>query len=262
MAHSNNYQRESFGYIVVCSLLFSSAFLMFFCPEFVQSALRGRIELSLISKGIEARIKEIQSLLDQSAPLRQPTLKSVDRLFGSAQKLGPGAIAIGQAEGTLKADGKPTWAYYGHRDPANRVTNKGFASWQASPVKDAKEADQKAIHRIRTQCVPHTVKSFQRHGVTLTPRLLVESCDIWIQAPRAAVDFAPNLKYCQRRGKPEDEVILCARLKNYVNPATGRLEVASIFRPPGALKKDQSRRMNAIASTLQRFQVPAWLPMK
>lgn len=262
MTHINRLQRESFGYFVVCSLLFSSAFLMFFCPEFIQSAVKGKIELSLIYKGVEARIKEIQRLLEDSPSLRQPTLKSVDRLFGDAHKLGPGAIAIGQAEGTLGPDGRPTWAYYGHRDPANRVVNRGFASWQASRVKNAKEADQKAIHRIRTQCIPYTVRTFNKHGLTLTPRLLVESCDIWVQAPRAAIDFAANLKYCQRRGKPENAVILCARLKNYVNPATGRMEVASIFRPPGVLKKDQYRRMTAISNTLQRFRVPAWLPIK
>ncbi|MBL1174943.1 hypothetical protein [Pantanalinema sp. GBBB05] len=223
-------------------------------PEFVQSAIQGKFDFALIPKGIEKRLQQTSQLFQEQ--VAQPMSKSsTDRLFGKAGRLGAGAIAIGNAEGTLNPNGTPTRFYYGHRDPGNYATNRGFASWQASPVKTALEADRKAIHRIKTQCVPYTIKSFQQQGLTLTSRLLVESCDIWIQAPRAAVDFATNLDRCQSQGKFGETAILCARVRNYINPATGKFEVAAIFRPPGALEADQYRRMTEIGQTLRRFKV-------
>ncbi|MBF2026089.1 MAG: hypothetical protein IGS48_04885 [Oscillatoriales cyanobacterium C42_A2020_001] len=259
MTQSNRVPRSPLnGYTFICSLLYGTAFLLVFCPEFVQTALQGTVKLSLISDGIGKRFKQVQSFLQEPGSFYETHAvpRSMHQLFGEAEKLGPGAIAIGNAEGTLTRTGKPTWAYYGHLDPANQVTNKGFASWQASPVKTVKEADQKAIHRIKTQCIPYTIQSFEAQGLTLTSRLLVESCDIWIQAPRAAVDFALNLKQCESRGEFGEDAILCARVKNYINPATGKFEVASIFRKPGALEADQQRRSAAIARALNHFKVP------
>jgi hypothetical protein len=235
-------------------ILFGIGLCLFLGPEFVQSAIKGKIDLALISKGIEKRWQQAGQLLQDQAV--QPIPKhSTDRLFGKAGHLGAGAIAIGNAEGTLNPNGTPTQFYYGHRDPGNYATNRGFASWQASPVKTAFQADQKAIQRIKNQCVPYTIQSFQQQGLTLTSRLLVESCDIWIQAPRAAVDFAKNLDRCQSNGQFGEAAILCARVKNYIDPATGKFEVAAIFRPPGALEADQYRRMTAIGDTLARFGV-------
>lgn len=260
MTQSNRAPREPIGYAITCWVLFGTAFFLFFCPEFVQSSFNGKVEFSLIPKGLENRWNTVKRWLQVSPELTQPEIKSVSQLFGEVGKLGPGAIAIGNAEGTLTSTGTPTWAYYGHTDPANRVTNRGFASWQASPVKDAREADQKAMQRIKTQCVPYTFKTFKQAGLTLTPRLLVESCDIWIQAPRAAVDFASNIKGCQQRGELGEEAILCARIKNYIDPATGQFDVAAIFAQPGTLEADQQRRMGAIAATLKRFKVPTVFP--
>lgn len=263
MTQSNRVPRSPIsGYTFICSLLYGTAFLLVVCPEFVQTALKGTVKLSLITEGIAKRFKEVQGFLQQPNGLMQPypIPRSMNQLFGDVGKLGPGAIAIGNAEGTLTSVGNPTWAYHGHRDPANQVTNKGFASWQATPVKTVKEADQKAIDRIKTQCIPYTIQSFREQGLTVTSRLLVESCDIWIQAPRAAVDFAANLKRCEKRGEFGESAILCARIKNYINPATGKFEVASIFKEPGALEADQQRRSAAIARALDRFKVPAILP--
>lgn len=236
-------------------ILISIGLGLFLSPEFFQSAIKGKFDLSLIPKGVEKRLQETRHLLQDY--IAEPTSAQhfTEHLFGKAGQLGPGAIAIGNAEGTLKPDGSPTRFYYGHRDPGNHATNRGFASWQASPVKTVLEADQKAIHRIKTQCLPYTLNSFQQQGLTLTSRLLVESCDIWIQAPRAAVDFAKNLDRCQSKGQFGDNAILCARVKNYIDPATGQFDVAAIFRPPGALEADQYRRMSQIGATLRRFGI-------
>ncbi|NJP08074.1 MAG: hypothetical protein HC866_00185 [Leptolyngbyaceae cyanobacterium RU_5_1] len=259
MAESDKVQLEPFSYYLWCGAVFPILFFLLLCPEFVQAAFKGRLELSLIPKGAQWRLEEAKQLL-QGRVLANTG--AVNQLFGEVGRLGPGAIAIGNAEGTLNADGTPNWLYYGHPDPANHLINMGFGSWQASLVKNVEEADQKAMDRIKTECVPYTIKTFAEQGLALTPRLLVESCDIWIQAPRAAVDFAWNLKNCQQQGTIGDDAILCARLKNYSDPATGEFEVAAIFRQPGALEADQRRRMGEIADTLMRFRVPEWLPLR
>lgn len=255
MTQSNKVLREAYGLTIGWSLLAITTFLIIVCPDFVESTLRGEFKPTLIEQGIKRQWLTLQSFLGKSEDT--PLLKQlpVNQLFGDVDHLGAGAIAIGHAEGTLNQDGSPTWAYYSHFDPANKVVNKGFASWQATPVKTAKEADQKAIARIKTQCVPYTVKSFQAQNLPLTPRLLVESCDIWIQAPRAAVDFAWNYKQCQRDGRTAETALLCARIRNYIDPVTGRFDVAAIFKQPATLEADQKRRMSAIARTLKRFRI-------
>ncbi|MDX2230624.1 MAG: hypothetical protein NW220_13365 [Leptolyngbyaceae cyanobacterium bins.349] len=255
MTHSNKVLREAYGFTIGWSVLTITTLLLISCPEFVESTLRGEFEPALMVRGIQRQLATLQALLGKSRESTAPGQSSTHNLFGEVGNLGPGAIAIGNAEGTLRPNGTPTWAYYGHSDPANQVTNKGFASWQATRVKTAKEGDRQALRRINTQCIPYTVKSFQAQGLDLTPRLLVESCDIWIQAPRAAVDFAWNYKQCQLDGKTGERALLCARINNYIDPATGRFDVASIFKKPGALAADQQRRMTAIAQTLKRFQI-------
>jgi len=256
MTQSNKVLREAYGLTIGWSLLAMTTLLIIICPDFVGSTLRGEFKPALLTQALKRQFSTLQKLLGQSEESTS-SLKtlSTNQLFGEVGKLGPGAIAIGQAEGTLQPNGTPTWAYYGHTDPGNKARNKGFASWQATPVKTAKEADQQAIRRIRTQCIPYTVKSFKAQGLELTPRLLVESCDIWIQAPRAAVDFARNYKQCQLNGRVGETTLLCARINNYIDPATGRFDVAAIFKKPGALEADQKRRMNAIARTLKRFRI-------
>lgn len=254
MVPSNKVRRPlSWDIYLSWGLLCLGAFLAL-CPEFVHSALHGKYEVGLISHGIQKRLRSVGDWLQDPA-MRVTINPSTAELFGQVGRLGPGAIAIGTAEGTLNRNGSPTRFYYGHRDPANHVTNRGFASWQASPVKNAREADQKAIQRIQSQCIPHTVTSFQQQGLVLTNRLLVESCDIWVQAPKAAVDFAQNLKQCQDTGAWGEEAILCARVRNFIDPATGQFDVAAIFRPPGALEADQQRRMSAIGATLEYLRV-------
>jgi len=108
------------------------------------------------------------------------------------------------------------------------------------------------LDRLKTQCIPYTLKTFQENKLTLTPRLLVESCDIWIQAPLAAADFAKNLKVCNDEGKQGDEAILCSRTRGYINPDTGNLDVTGIFKEPGALEHDQTRRMSEIAAVFAK----------
>jgi hypothetical protein len=255
MTQINKVHREVYGLTIAWSVVAISTFFLVVCPDFVDSTLRGEFQPSLIGQGINQRLNILQQLLGGSQQIRNANRLTHYQLFGEADQLGPGAIAIGHAEGTLTSHGKPTWAYYGHSDPANKATNKGFASWQATPVKTVAEADQNAISRIKNQCIPYTVKSFQAQDLTLTPRLLVESCDIWIQAPRAAVDFAWNYKQCRQKGRTGETALLCARINNYINPVTGRFDVAAIFRNPGRLETDQKRRMQAIARTLKRFNV-------
>lgn len=164
-------------------------------------------------------------------------------LFSSLSS--PGIVGIGGAEGTLNSDGTPTSLYYGHTDPGNAAWNKGFGSWQASPVKDAAEGDQKAFERIFNQCVPHALSSFQEARIQLTVRLLVEQCDMFIQAPLAAADFANRLNW-------SGGDIVAARAEAYVNPSTGRLEASGFKNDKSWLLQDQARRSGEIEDALAR----------
>lgn len=165
----------------------------------------------------------------------------------------PGTIAIGGAEGTLNTDGTPTGIYDGHTDPGNGATNKGFGSWQASPVANAVEGDAKAFERIKNNCIPTVEKQSQQLQVTLTPELVVQVCDAYIQAPLAAQDLLPNLKSCQQQGKTGSDALLCARTKSYYNPQTGALEASGFGNDIDRLTHDQNRRMTEISSRLKQF---------
>lgn len=232
------------------SVFTGAALLLVVAPEFVQSAIQGKLDPALLGQGIQKRAAQVQNVIAGDAAIASQSV--AEKLFGEVGNLGVGAWAIGSAEGTLDHDGNPTSLYEGHDDPGNGVANKGFGSWQASPVANAQEGDAKALNRIKNECIPHTFKTFQENKLTLTPRLLVESCDAWIQAPKAAVDFARNLKVCNDEGKQGDEAILCARTRSYIDPATGSLDVTGIFQKPGALEHDQSRRMGEIAAVFAK----------
>lgn len=168
---------------------------------------------------------------------------AIEFLFSSLSS--PGIIGIGQAEGTLNEDGSPTSLYYGHTDPGNGAKNLGFGSWQASPVNSAQEGDEKAFNRIKNECVPHAIESFKREKIQLTARLLVEQCDMFIQAPLAAVDFTSRLN-----DKGGD--IVAARVESYVNPKTGNLEASGFKNDKSWLLHDQSRRSGEIEDALAR----------
>ncbi|MBL1176898.1 trypsin-like peptidase domain-containing protein [Pantanalinema sp. GBBB05] len=170
----------------------------------------------------------------------------------------PGVAAIGTAEGTLNADGSTTLLYYGHTDPGNYALNRGFGSWQASPVANAEEGDKLALDRIKNQCIPDATADAKANSITLTPELLVQVCDAWIQAPLAANDLISNLKKCQDQGKSGNEALLCARVNSYYDPATGRLDTT--FETLDDLIHDQRRRMEQIQDTLSRYQLPSLMP--
>jgi hypothetical protein len=232
------------------SVFTGAALLLVVAPEFVQSAIQGKLNPALIGQGIQKRAAQVQSVITGNAAIASQSV--AEKLFGEVGNLGVGAWAIGSAEGTLDHDGNPTSLYEGHDDPGNGAGNKGFGSWQASPVANAQEGDAKALERLKTQCIPYTLKTFQENKLTLTPRLLVESCDAWIQAPLAAADFAKNLKVCNDEGKQGDEAILCTRTRSYINPDTGSLDVTGIFQQDGALEHDQRRRMGEIAAVFAK----------
>lgn len=232
------------------SVFTGAALLLVIAPEFVQSAIQGKFDVALLGQGIQKRAAQVQSVIAGDAAIASQS--KAEKLFGEVGSLGVGAWAIGSAEGTLDHDGNPTSLYEGHDDPGNGAANKGFGSWQADPVANAQEGDAKALERLKTQCIPYTLKTFQEHSLTLTPRLLVESCDAWIQAPKAAVDFAKNLKACNDESKQGDESILCARTRSYIDPATGSLDVTGIFQQDGALEHDQRRRMGEIAAVFAK----------
>lgn len=183
----------------------------------------------------------------------------INAMFGGFSRLdAPAIIGIGLAEGTLDGAGKPTLLYTGHDDPGNGAWNKGFGSWQASPVANAAEGDKLAFARLKNQCIPDAIADAKTHGVTLTPGLLAQICDMWIQAPLAADAAIGNLKKALDSGKTGDDAWLEMRVNSYINPATGQFEVAPILRPPGALEHDQRRRMLAVKDGMAKM--PAIAP--
>nr|WP_242052199.1 M23 family metallopeptidase [Phormidium sp. FACHB-1136] len=151
--------------------------------------------------------------------------------------------AIGRAEGTRDANGNPTQAFFGHRDPGwqGRCQNQGSFSYQhcaASP--EAADASwlgtlRKAEQRINGQAVA-------KFGKPLSQAAMVAALDGYTQSPNAGTMFVANLPTAD----PNPQQIIEAR--------TAALNASRRARggPPMNVPRDQQRRVNALIQQLGR----------
>lgn len=159
------------------------------------------------------------------------------------------AIAVGVAEGNRTPTGGYTQHYRGHTDPGNQRRNLGSFSYQGR-ASSPQEADRIWLDKLRRELVPRYLQACQK--AKIPPEnlfLFVNACDLFTQAPLAAVDKGGLLE--QFPISDEDEMIK-ARVKSFYNPHTGRLEAAGFGNDVRRLTADQSRRVNALMSVIRR----------
>lgn len=166
------------------------------------------------------------------------------------------ARVVGSAEGTRTATGERTRHYNGHRDPGNGVWNLGTFSYQhgaASP----EEADAKQLARLARQEKTLDNKA-QRLGLELTLVERLNALDLANQSPAAALNqggYIDRLYQAQQAGRSGNDAILWARTYSYMNPRTQRWNAPGLGNTYQSIRRDQNRRLQAIASALDAYQI-------
>lgn len=184
--------------------------------------------------------------LGSSPPI---TLEQAQTLFATPNSVG--VIAIGMAEGTRTIEGDKTPAWQGHSDSGNGAINQGTFSWQGN-ARSAEDADQQAIDHIQNTVIPSLLEDGVQHQVRLSPSLLLQGVDLWIQSPAAGNKFVVNLKRCRNSNELETDILLCARMQSYYDSQTGELDATGFNNDSTRLMQDQLRRIHNVE------QVIAW----
>ena len=178
---------------------------------------------------------------------------SVNSLFeGEADSLV--AKAVGSAEGTRTPEGGYTAAYYGHIDPGNGVWNLGSFSYQHG-ASSPEEADKKQLNRLRSQA--NTLKrQAEQKGLQLSLQEELNGIDLANQAPLAALDrgYIDWLNQARQLNMPEDEAVLWARTRSFLDPDTGAWNAPGLGNHVYSISHDQARRQTAIAHAIAVYK--------
>ncbi|MEM6867776.1 MAG: hypothetical protein AAF528_05275 [Cyanobacteria bacterium P01_C01_bin.121] len=164
------------------------------------------------------------------------------------------ARTVGNAEGTRRADGRRTNAYYGHTDPGNGVWNLGTFSYQHD-AKSPEDADEKQLRRLKRQGLELETQAAQQ-GLALTLEEKLNGLDLANQAPLAALDrggYIERLAQAKRLQMSGDEAILWARTHAYIDPDTRRWNAPGLGNNIHSISTDQERRMSAISSAIKTY---------
>ncbi len=164
------------------------------------------------------------------------------------------ARTVGSAEGTRRADGKRTQAYYGHTDPGNGVWNLGTFSYQHG-AQSPEEADRKQLKRLKLQGIELESQATQL-GMTLSLEEKLNGLDLANQAPLAALDeggYIDRLAQAKRLQMERDEAILWARTHAYIDPNTRQWNAPGLGNNVHSISEDQARRISAISSALRNY---------
>jgi hypothetical protein len=158
------------------------------------------------------------------AEARQPTAG----LFATARS--PGAIAVGAAEGNLTPSGAVNSTYYGHIDPGNHVTNRGFCSWNRAANLTVAEADRLCLTALQQQAAA-TARNLAVLGLepATHPAAVVNGTDLWNQSNQAGAQFAIKYEQALERGLRGDAAAIDARVEAFRNRA-GQLDASGLFR--------------------------------
>ena len=182
-------------------------------------------------------------IISPSPALRQ---RATEKLFAHANSMG--AIAVGVAEGTRTINGGYTSLYFGHSDPGNAQYNLGTFAYQHG-AHSPEDADRRQLRRIHPWIV-QLQQEAKLLDVPLETFELVAGIDLMNQSPAAGKDYIHHLKLCRDFSRDRANAILCARIRSFVNPQTGKLE-ASGLGSRRRVKQDQERRIRAIQRVLQ-----------
>jgi hypothetical protein len=175
-----------------------------------------------------------QNAAQQQAPATDPGQSIPDDLLKRA---------IGRAEGTRDANGNPTQAFYGHRDPgwSGRCKNQGSFSYQhcaASP----EAADASWLGTLRKAEQDINAQAVAKFGKPISQAAMVAALDGYTQSPNAGGMFVANLPTAD----PNPPQIIAAR--------TAALNASRREKggPPMNVPRDQQRRVNALLEQLNR----------
>lgn len=168
-------------------------------------------------------------------PLENDETVSTDTSLTDAEII----CGVGAAEGTRDKDCAKTWAYNSHTDPGNGVRNQGTFSYQHGAA-SAEEADAKQLANLR-KVERIILDRAEAAGVTLEKVELLSIIDQYNQAPAAALGRNGTL-----------DRIIDARAKSYINPDTGRLDAPGLGNTMPNVIRDQTRRTEAIADSLEQ----------
>ncbi|HVF51867.1 MAG TPA: peptidoglycan-binding protein, partial [Pyrinomonadaceae bacterium] len=159
------------------------------------------------------------------------------------------AIIVGTSEGNRTPSGGFTRSYGGHTDPGNAAHNRGSFSYQGGGASSPQEADriwQRELQRV----TPRYVEAARNAGLDPNNSLLASSYyDLYTQSPRSAGRFLRQLSRLSREGVTPQNIIE-ARMRSYVDPATGRLSASGFDNDPVKLRADQTRRTNELVRAL------------
>jgi hypothetical protein len=178
--------------------------------------------------------KEAKGQQQQQAPATAPGEPIPDDLLKRA---------IGRAEGTRDANGNPTAAYHGHRDPgwSGQCQNQGSFSYQhcaASP----EAADQSWLGTLRKAEQDINAQAVAKFGKPVPQAAMVAALDGYTQSPDAGKRIVDHLPTAD----PNPQQIVQAR--------TAALEASRRAKggPPMNVPRDQQRRVNALLEQVNR----------
>lgn len=151
--------------------------------------------------------------------------------------------AIGRAEGTRDANGNPTQAFFGHKDPGwqGRCQNQGSFSYQhCAPSPEAADASWLSTLRKAEKDIQAQAKA--KFGQPLSKAALVAALDGYTQSPNAGTMFVRHLPTAD----PTPQQLIAAR--------TAALHASRRAKggPPMNVPADQQRRVNAVLEQLRR----------
>ncbi|NDC40286.1 MAG: M23 family metallopeptidase [Chitinophagia bacterium] len=148
--------------------------------------------------------------------------------------------AIGRAEGTRDANGDPTAAYQGHKDPGNGKRNMGSFSYQHGAT-TPEEADRQWLKVLREAEQRYQDQARAKYGHPLSRAALVAILDAHTQSPDAASRLLSHLP----THDPTPEQLITART------AALQESRAAIGGPPMNVQADQTRRIEAALDALK-----------
>ena len=160
-----------------------------------------------------------------------------------ATKLSLGAIAVGTAEGNYTPTGKKRGLYFGHTDPGNHVTNRGFCSWNKASNISVAQADANCLSALQRQSrgTERRLKALAINP-SVDTEALINGTDIWNQSNSAGPQFAKKYKLALSKGLSGRKAILFARVEAFRRDS-GNLDASGLF---GICRRERAYRSRLV----------------
>jgi hypothetical protein len=201
------------------------------------------------------------------------TATTLDELFASPTSVG--AIAVGLAEGNYTIKGKQTSVYFGEKDPADFVLNRGFCSDRGRGLRYLKQTQPKrkkfSLSEITTaadsRCLDYIKADFPKIEENMRSHGLDPSVDIEVAVNAADLRNQANpsvhTRFIERysKSKEPNRIAKARTLAFKVGEkwtSTGLQAICDREKrdpnPYNCTYKDQNRRAEAINATLRKWK--------